>query len=176
MINYVQGDATQPELQTDVSAERPAIIVHCCNNIGGWGAGFVLEISNRWIEPERAYRDWANNKPVKTTEPFELGRVQLVGTSNPFIAVANLIGQDGIGPGSTSPTPECRRQDGLPPIRYDAIRMGMYDVTGYALEYKATVHMPRIGCGLAGGTWDKIEKCLKPLEMLNVETYVYDFE
>ena len=27
----------------------------------------------------------------------------------------------------------------------------------HARRLRASVHMPRIGCGLAGGTWDKIE-------------------
>jgi hypothetical protein len=28
-------------------------------------------------------------------------------------------------------------------------------------ELGATVHMPRIGCGLAGGTWDRIEPLIQ---------------
>ena len=35
-IAYVQGDATQPQ------GTGARIIVHICNDIGGWGAGFVL--------------------------------------------------------------------------------------------------------------------------------------
>jgi len=37
--------------------------------------------------------------------------------------------------------------------------------------------MPRIGCGLAGGTWNKIEPLINQTLIKNeVETYVYDFE
>lgn len=36
--------------------------------------------------------------------------------------------------------------------------------------------MPRIGCGLAGGTWDKIEPSIvHELTAGGVETTVYDF-
>ena len=49
-INDVIGDATQP-----VGA-GPKIIVHVCNDIGGWGRGFVVAISNHWPEPELAQK------------------------------------------------------------------------------------------------------------------------
>ena len=45
-INYVIGDATQPV------GEWPKIIVHVCNDIGGWGRGFVTAISKRWPEAD----------------------------------------------------------------------------------------------------------------------------
>jgi len=36
--------------------------------------------------------------------------------------------------------------------------------------------MPRIGCGLAGGTWDKIGQLIKSaLAEKNIEVTVYDF-
>lgn len=44
-INYTTGDATQP------TGAGPKIIVHICNDIGGWGRGFVVAISNRWSTP-----------------------------------------------------------------------------------------------------------------------------
>ena len=46
-----------------------------------------------------------------------------------------------------------------------------------AIDNKATVHMPRIGCGLAGGTWDKIEPLINESLVKNeIETYVYDLK
>jgi hypothetical protein len=36
--------------------------------------------------------------------------------------------------------------------------------------------MPRIGCGLAGGTWDKIEPLIQSaLIKKNIDVTVYDF-
>ena len=39
-INYLKGDATEP-------TKKPAIICHVCNDIGGWGRGFVLALSKK---------------------------------------------------------------------------------------------------------------------------------
>ena len=80
-IQYRTGDATQPE------TDGPAIIVHCCNDNGGWGRGFVVAISKRWREPETAYR--------ALTERV-LGAVELVPVTSTTGApwwVANIIGQ-----------------------------------------------------------------------------------
>ena len=79
-INYIQGDATQP------IGKGNKIIVHICNDIGGWGKGFVMAISKRWKEPEKQYRNW-----FKTKDGFELGNVQFVETESELI-IANLIG------------------------------------------------------------------------------------
>ena len=46
-----------------------------------------------------------------------------------------------------------------------------------ALELSASVHMPRIGCGLTGGEWPEIEKIIdETLCAAGVEVFVYDFE
>ena len=46
----------------------------------------------------------------------------------------------------------------------------------HALQHDASIHMPRIGCGLAGGTWDKIEPILVDCQSSkNVQVTVYDF-
>lgn len=44
-----------------------------------------------------------------------------------------------------------------------------------ALELEASVHMPRIGCGLAGGRWEKIEPIISDeLTSHGIEVTVYD--
>lgn len=153
-VNYIIGDATDPKMDGN------KIIVHICNDIGRWGKGFVMAISKRWKAPELNYREWFNTK-----EHFELGKVQFVYVED-GLWVANLIGQHKIN----------RDEKGNPPIRYEAISIGLEVVGQFAREKNATVHMPRIGCGLAGGTWDKIEPLIdKSLIANGTETYVYDF-
>ena len=153
-ITYVIGDATDP------SREKPGIIVHVCNDIGAWGKGFVLALSKRWREPEREARAWYKGE---RTPPHALGEVQFVQVEE-ALWVANLIGQHGI-----------RRKNGVPPIRYQAIQDGLNRVAEYARIRGATVHMPRIGCGLAGGVWDKIEPMINA-ELVNkgILVVVYD--
>lgn len=47
-LRIIAGDATVPQ------AKGPKLIAHVCNDRGGWGKGFVLAVSARWPEPERA--------------------------------------------------------------------------------------------------------------------------
>jgi O-acetyl-ADP-ribose deacetylase (regulator of RNase III) len=154
-IHYLQGDATHP------IGVGPSIIVHCCNDIGVWGAGFVLALSKRWSDPEREYRAWA--REFKDAY-IPLGGVRFVDVGED-IAVANLIGQTGVGFFA-----------GRPPVRYPALAHGFKLVATEALRRGATVHMPRIGCGLAGGMWEKVEPLiLEHLCARGVTVCVYDF-
>ena len=153
-IKYTKGDATQ------LIGKGNKIIVHVCNDIGGWGKGFVMAISKRWKGPEQSYRAWFASK-----DKFGLGEVQFVQVESD-IWVANLIGQCDI------------RVDGMgnPPIRYEAVSKGLEKVAQFAREKDASVHMPRIGCGLAGGTWDKMEPIVRSiLTEKQVDVLVYDF-
>ena len=153
-ITYLKGDATNPQ------AKGVKIICHVCNDIGGWGKGFVLALSKRWDEPESAYRAW-----YASGEGFALGAVQFVQVE-PYIWVANLIGQRGTKTGSSGP-----------PVRYDAIAAGLAKVAEKARELGASVHMPRIGCGLAGGEWSKVEPLIEQhLCGAGVVVTVYDFD
>jgi O-acetyl-ADP-ribose deacetylase (regulator of RNase III) len=154
MITYLKGDATRPE------TTGFKIIAHVCNDIGAWGAGFVLALSKRWPKPEAEYRKWHNNGgPV----PFRLGMVQFVQVEKD-LWVANMIGQRNIVPIKK-----------VPPIRYDAVRVGLSRINEFAQTKEATIHMPRIGCGLAGGVWKKIELIIKEtLVRKGIKVFVYD--
>lgn len=154
MISYVKGDATRPE------GVGTKVIVHCCNDLGAWGSGFVLAVSKRWPEPEAAYLDSI------TRGGLTLGNVQFVEVGDDYdgedsIVVANLIGQKGlIGPVNPSP------------VRYSAIETGLERVARFAKKHSASIHMPRIGCGLAGGTWTRMEPIVsKTLKGLSVTVY-----
>jgi O-acetyl-ADP-ribose deacetylase (regulator of RNase III) len=154
-IRYVKGDATQPQ------AKGNRIITHICNDLGGWGKGFVLAISKRWPEPEAAYRSWHKDR---SKNEFSLGAVQLIQVE-PYIWVANMVTQHGMKTGSKGP-----------PIRYEAVRLCLAKVAAQARELVASVHMPRIGCGLAGGRWEEIEPIIdEELVSKGIEVTVYDF-
>lgn len=156
MITYLQGDATQPQ------AKGRKLIVHCCNDLGGWGKGFVLALSRRWTEPEQQYRQWHHER---ASNDFGLGAVQFVPVEE-HIVVANLVGQRGIKRGSTGV-----------PVRYEAIETGLHTVADHAVAVGASVHMPRIGCGLAGGKWTEVEPLIDTtLVEAGVAVFVYDFD
>ena len=159
-IRYLIGDATQPQ------GSGTKIIVHICNDIGGWGRGFVMALSQRWKEPENQYHArFRGDAEI----PFALGEVQFVRVTEDVV-VANLIGQHDIERKQTSGASES-----VPPIRYEAVRTGLEKVATKARELKASVHMPRIGCGLAGGTWDRIEAIIQQeLSDREISVSVYD--
>ncbi|GAA3621109.1 macro domain-containing protein [Lentzea roselyniae] len=155
-LRVIKGDATSPQ------AKRPKIIAHVCDDLGGWGKGFVLAISRRWTEPERAYREWHRGR---AKNDFGLGAVQLVQVK-PDTWVANMVGQRGTRTGSNGP-----------PVRYEAIERCLATLAEHAERLKASVHMPRIGCGLAGGRWDRIEPVIaQTLLKHDISTTVYDFD
>lgn len=154
-LTVLSGDATAPV------GTGPRIIVHICNDIGGWGSGFVVAVSKRWKEPEADFRAWYKERDAND---FALGAVRFVPVGEK-LWVANMIGQHTI-----NATP-----DG-PPIRYRAVKEALERVGDFALEHGAAVHMPRIGCGLAGGTWDRVGPIVtKQLLARGVETFVYDY-
>ena len=156
-INYVTGDATDPQ------AEGKKIIVHVCNNVGAWGAGFVVALSKKWKEPEARYH--------AQTE-YHLGEIDIVQVEED-IAVCNLIGQES--------TAGRNNNAALPPIRYVALEYGLRQI---ALTHSFaeigtgdsfSVHMPRLGSGLAGGNWKIIEAVIEEtLCKAGVSVTVYD--
>lgn len=156
-IKYITGDATDPQ------AEGQKIIVHVCNNVGAWGAGFVMALSNKWKEPEAAYR--------AQTE-YNLGEIDIVHVEDD-IAVCNMIGQENtIGRNNNA---------SLPPIRYVAIEYALKQIVfnwhfaSMNTDKPFSIHMPRIGSGLAGGNWNIIEAIIEEtLCKAGIEVTVYD--
>lgn len=153
-INYLRGDATAP-----IGAGNK-IVAHVCNDVGAWGSGFVLAVSRRWSEPEAQYRRWPESR-------FRvLGQVQVVQVASDTW-VANMIAQQGIGRPFSS---------GRPPIRYEALQSCLEKVATEASSMHASVHMPRIGCGLSGGSWGKVEPIVvETLCAHEIEVVVYDW-
>ncbi|WBV59261.1 macro domain-containing protein [Chryseobacterium camelliae] len=153
-IELIKGDATKPQV------EGNKIITHICNDIGGWGKGFVLAISKRWKTPENEYRNW-----FKSDKNFNLGEIQMVQVEKD-LWVCNMIGQH----------KTISNSNGIPPIRYEAVEKCLEKLSDESLRLNASIHMPRIGCGLAGGKWEEIETIIeRTLLKNNLEVYVYDF-
>jgi ribA/ribD-fused uncharacterized protein len=154
-LRYVRGDATAPQ------GTGPKVLVHVLSDAGGWGKGFVLAISRRWPEPEADFRRWHR---ARETNDFALGAARFVQVA-PDLWVGNLVAQHKL-----RPTPAG------PPIRYDALERCLDAVADHARAHAASVHMPRIGCGLAGGQWELIEPIVaRALCARGVAVTVYDF-
>ena len=159
MITYLKGDATSP----DVKGFK--LIVHVCNDVGGWGRGFVLALSKKWPEPEAEYRT------LKPAGRLLLGQVQFVNVDDTTI-VANMIAQKGYGKNNKNLHRSDEPDDDIP-LQYDHLKTCLEKVHLSASIQSGSVHMPRIGCGLAGGSWERVESIITAV-MRDVPVYVYN--
>jgi hypothetical protein len=163
-INYLIGDATRPQITND----EIGYICHIVNNYGVWGAGFVIALSNRWSEPEQYYHLWANTKKINGTT-FKLGNIQKVQVDKKLYVI-NMLAQDGF-----------ISKNNKQPCKLDAVEQCFQEINNLILldniKYaaKISLHMPRIGCGLGGQTWENMEVLLKKY-FININVYVYDLK
>lgn|SRR5574341_630715 len=96
---------------------------------------------------------------------FDLGAVQLVAVGSD-LWVANMVAQHGM-----------RAARSGPPIRYEAVERCLQVLADHTDRLRASVHMPRIGCGLAGGKWELIEPIIaRTLCERGIVTTVYDYD
>ena len=150
MLEFVRGDATKPR-------RLPAIIVQVVNNKARtWGGkGFAVALRRRWPSVHDDFLDWARRG-------LRLGDVRLA-PAGERVFVASMVAQSGYGPSR------------YPRIRYAALRRALGTVTQAALDTNATVHMPRIGTGEAGGAWTIVEELIRDeCTLQGVSVTVYD--
>lgn len=133
----MKGDATCPV------AKGLKLMPHIVNDSGKWGKGYVMALSKRWPKTREAYLNWWRWSNDYEND-FHLGSV-LFQSVNPSHVIAHMIAQRGIV-GRSNPKP----------IRYESLRECLQKVALWAKENKklnVSVHMPMIGCGLAGGSF-----------------------
>ena len=152
-ITYLKGDATKPR------GDGFRIICQVVNDKAPlWGGGFALVVRRRFPKIQEDFSSWAK----EYDDLFILGgsRFCLVDKS---LAVFNMICQKGYGPS--------RR----PRIRYSAMKACLDKLADIAAEREASVHMPRIGCGQAGGSWSVVSELIgETLCTRGISVTVYD--
>jgi hypothetical protein len=150
-IHYLIGSALDPIL-------LPTLTVHCCNDVGGFGKGFVVPLSEKYPETKKQYKAWFSNLQKRP----QLGDVQFVQV-NQNVCIANMVAQHDV-----------RWQGKIPPIRYDALEKCLIKSYTKAYNENLTVSGPRFGCVLSGGVWDIISEIIK--KVMLVDTYIYTLE
>lgn len=153
-ISYLIGDATEP------IGDGKKIIAHICNDIGKWGKGFVVPLGKKYPKAKECY--------LKSFSLFggklKLGDCEFI--YNDDIIIANMIAQHGI-----------YNKNNTTPIRYGSLFESLKKVAQCAKNTSSSIHMPRIGCGLANGSWNIIEGLIKEtLCENNLLVYVYDLK
>lgn len=166
VITYEIGDATDPNLR------EPFIIAHVVSTAGRFGAGFAKAVAQRYPTARARYLAWAN--PAQDPEipaysrAFILGAVQWVGVGRDLLGhhawfdrwVVNMVAQRGL-----------RSAANPHPLDLDALELCLRAVADGSLG--RPIVMPRIGCGLAGGTWAEVEPVVERT-CGDLEVHVYD--
>lgn len=152
-IQYKGGDATDP---------RPTggyrIIAHLVNDkTPVWGGAFARAVKKRWGSAQVDFEQWARAEKGN----LALGKLRVVEVVDK-VAVATMVAQRGYGE-STKPR-----------IRYTALKTALDELAEIAAKQNATVHMPKIGSGQAGGNWDIISELVEDaLCDRGIEVFVY---
>jgi hypothetical protein len=146
-------------------------VPHVCNDIGGYGSGFVAALNKRWNAPKDNYKLWHSKKfyTLKDNSKvnFELGQVQFVGVE-PRTVICNMIAQHLMG----------SDENGGPCIRYLALAQAMNRVKNIMQKVGfGEIHAPQFGAGLAGGRWDFIEALIIEIWCNNdIPVVIYKFD
>ncbi|MCY3703033.1 MAG: hypothetical protein OXG16_10175 [Rhodospirillales bacterium] len=137
-ITYLHGDVLQPQ------GNSPKILCQLVNDRAKkWGGGVARKTAYRFPEAEDDFARSLFGIPRKE----RLGQV-IFSKADKDITIASLIAQEGFGPSL------------FPRIRYQALERCLATVTAKALRSGASIHMPRIGTGAAGGEWAVVEEML----------------
>ena len=132
----VHGDATEPR------GVGPWVIVHLVNDrTPNWGGAFARALRERHPAAQDDFRAWANEDRSR----LRLGAA-FISEVEDDLYVATIVAQHGYG------------RSVRPRIRYVAVRKALATVARFASESGASVHMPRIGAGQAGGRWPLIRE------------------
>jgi O-acetyl-ADP-ribose deacetylase (regulator of RNase III) len=152
-VTYLRGDATQPR------RDGQRIICHVVNEkTPRWGGGFALVIRRRFPEVQEDFVSWIN----QDAKQLLLGNSRLCDVDE-SLAVFSMICQKGYGPSRK------------PRIRYAAMKACLDQLATLAVERRASTHMPRIGCGQAGGSWNVVSELIdETLCRRGIPVTVYD--
>jgi len=151
-LTLLRGDALEPR----GTGER--IIAHIVNDTTpNWGAGFGRVVKDRYPSAQKDFSGWVTQNP----SDFFLGNVHISAISDE-LSVLHMIAQRGYGPSVK------------PRIRYAALKDCLEKLKGIALSRGASVHMPRIGTGYAGGNWSYILELIDEiLVRSNIDVTIY---
>ena len=153
-ITFLKGDATCP------TVEGKKIVAHVVNDATpNWGGhGFAQAVKTKWPAAQEAFRKWVQEDP----ERLALGSLHIADV-DPETAVASMVCQKGYGP-----SPKLR-------LRYFALETCLRHLSQIAAERSASIHMPRVGSGQAGGSWFLVQELITNV-LLSEKAPVFVYE
>ncbi|WP_417837182.1 ImmA/IrrE family metallo-endopeptidase [Thalassospira tepidiphila] len=151
-VRYVHGSVLQPR------GEGAKLVCQLVNDTAlKWGGGVARQAARVFDGAESDFGRWMCAIPMKD----RLGKVHF---SKPLddVYIASIVGQKGFGRSS------------MPRIRYRAIEEALGSIRDFALMHEASIHMPQIGTGVAGGNWPVIEEMIeRELVREGIPVWVY---
>lgn len=165
IVRFRGQDAKQDELKfvhgnvLALRGEDAKVICQLVNDQARvWGGGVARASAKKYPNAQQKFSSWIVQIPRKE----RLGQVHFVETQ-PDLTVASLVAQEGYGPALG------------PRIRYAPLERAFSVVAQFALDHNASVHMPRIGAGQSGGSWDTVEEIVRDtLVSKGVHVTIYD--
>ena len=138
-IRLVHGDVLRPR------GTGPKIVCQLVNDRATkWGGGVARKAAGIYPHSETEFA--LTIKVIPRDE--RLGRVVFVDASDE-ITIASIIAQEGFGPSL------------FPRIRYAALESCLRSVAKRAKGSGASIHMPRLGTGAAGGDWRIVSELME---------------
>jgi O-acetyl-ADP-ribose deacetylase (regulator of RNase III) len=152
-LDFVHGNVLKP-----VGA-GPKVICQLVNDQARvWGGGVARAAAQTYPGAQKQFSEWLLQIPRRE----RLGQVHFADISGDTF-IASLIAQEGFGASSS------------PRIRYAPLERCFSAVMRFALDHKASVHLPRIGTGQSGGVWDTVEEIIRDtLVARGLSVTVYD--
>jgi len=152
-IKFIHGDVFEPR-----GSDLKVICQLVNDQARFWGGGVAKVAAQKFPKAQREFSTWITTMPRQK----RLGEVHFAQTSESTF-VASLIGQEGFGPADS------------PRIRYAALEHCLERVFEFASKRRASVHMPRLGAGQSGGSWDTVEEIVRDtLVNEGIPVMVYD--
>lgn len=106
-----------------------------------WGGGVAAQAARDYPAAQSAFEIWMRALPrAERLGKAHFHEVQQSRT------IASLVAQEGVG------------KSDAPRLRYAALSQALHAVAERAIETGASVHMPKLGTGAAGGSWPLIEE------------------
>jgi O-acetyl-ADP-ribose deacetylase (regulator of RNase III) len=149
----LKGDASEP------FGAEPKLLLQVVNDQAQiWGGGFAKQIRKKWPQAQAHFRQWSCARGN-----LKLGNIHSVNV-RPDLTLVSLVAQHGFGRATSGPR-----------LRYAALFSALEQTAVLAKTQSASVHMPRIGTGEAGGSWTIVEGIIREtLISMGIQANVYD--
>lgn len=146
-IEYRKGNMFEHDFSKDCGRK---VFMHGCNQQGVMGSGVAKEFKERYPNAFKQYVD-------DLASGIRLGDCSFAKDSKTGIYLASVITQEFYG------------KDGKQYASYAAIESNL----AYMMKMFDTIVMPKIGCGLGGCDWNKIEPMFDKWQKQDLKIYVY---